>query len=70
MVAKMMKDVVDADENSLMTVREVCQLLHIHANTLRRWGAKGLVKEYRIGSGYQRRFKSSDVAMLIGTTKR
>ncbi len=56
---------VKSDMVSLMTMREACQLLHIHANTLRRWGASGLIHEYRIGAGHQRRFKPNDVENLI-----
>ncbi len=49
----------------MLTMREACQLLNVHSNTLRRWSKKGLVKEYRIGLGGHRRFKAEDVAALI-----
>ena len=49
----------------MLTVGEVCQLLNIHSNTLRRWGAKGLIKEYRIGPGGQRRYMADDVLALL-----
>jgi excisionase family DNA binding protein len=49
----------------MLTIREAARLLNIHSNTLRRWGAKGLIKEYRIGPGSHRRFKAEDVAALI-----
>jgi len=49
----------------MLTVGEVCQLLNIHSNTLRRWGAKGLIKEYRIGPGGQRRYVADDVLALL-----
>lgn len=49
----------------MLTVGEVCQLLNIHSNTLRRWGAKGLIKEYRIGPGGQRRYVANDVLDLL-----
>ena len=49
----------------LLTVREACQLLHVHSNTLRRWGNNGLIKVYRIGPTGQRRFKAEDLAALI-----
>lgn len=43
----------DVDRSgTLLTVREACQMLHVHANTLRRWSAKGLIKAYRFGVGY------------------
>lgn len=46
----------------MLTVREACRLLNVHENTLRRWGALGLIKEYRIGVAQQRRFRAEDVA--------
>lgn len=49
---------------TLLTMREACQMLHVHANTLRRWSAKGLIKAYRFGVGYQRRYDADEVAAL------
>ena len=49
----------------MLTISEACRLLNIHSNTLRRWSARGLIKEYRIGPGCHRRFKAEDVAALI-----
>ena len=49
----------------LLTVQEVCQLLHVHSNTLRRWADKGLLKVYRIGPTGHRRFKAEDLAAFI-----
>ncbi|UCC61131.1 MAG: excisionase family DNA-binding protein [Dehalococcoidia bacterium] len=49
---------------TLLTMREACQVLHVHANTLRRWSAKGMIRSYRIGVGYQRRYDAGEVAAL------
>ena len=49
----------------MLTISEACRLLNIHSNTLSRWSARGLIKEYRIGPGGHRRFKAEDVAALI-----
>lgn len=51
--------------NSLLTMQQACKLLNVHANTLRRWSAKGLIKEYRIGPGSHRRYKAEDIVELI-----
>jgi excisionase family DNA binding protein len=56
-------DVVD-QSGTLLTMREACQMLHVHANTLRRWSAKGMIRAYRIGAGYQRRYDAGEVAAL------
>ena len=55
----------DEAPRSMLTIREASRLLSIHSNTLRRWGARGLIREYRIGPGGHRRFKAEDVAALI-----
>ena len=52
-------------ENSMLTVGEACQLLHVHSNTLRRWSAKGLIRAYRVGPGAHRRFRREDVQALL-----
>ena len=51
--------------NSMLTVREVSQLLHVHSNTLRRWTDQGILKSYRIGPRGDRRFRAEDVAVLL-----
>ena len=51
--------------NSMLTVREVSQLLHVHTNTLRRWSDTGIIKTYRIGPRGDRRFKPEDIAVLL-----
>ncbi|OGN99573.1 MAG: hypothetical protein A2Y59_00840 [Chloroflexi bacterium RBG_13_52_14] len=51
--------------NNMLTVREVSQLLHVHTNTLRRWGDQGILKAYRIGPRGDRRFKPEDIAVLL-----
>jgi len=53
------------ESGRLLTVREACQLLHVHSNTLRRWANNGLVKVSRIGPSGQRRFRAEDIATLI-----
>ncbi len=50
----------------LLTVREACRLLHIHSNTIRRWGDAGVVEVRRIGPARQRRFRREDIEALMG----
>ncbi len=50
---------------SMLTVREVSQLLHVHSNTLRRWSDQGVIKAYRIGPRGDRRFRAEDIAVLL-----
>ena len=51
--------------NSMLTVREVSQILHVHSNTLRRWSDLGIIKAYRIGPRGDRRFKQEDISLLL-----
>ena len=45
----------------MLTVQEVARLLHVHANTVRKWSDRGLLKAYRIGHRGDRRFAPQDV---------
>lgn len=55
----------DNTATRMLTVREVCQLLNVHSNTLRRWCRQGLVRSYRATARSQRRFRPEDVAALL-----
>ncbi len=50
---------------TMLTVREVGQLLHIHNNTVRRWADQGILKSYRITARGDRRFKREDIARFL-----
>ena len=58
-------DINTVQGNTMLTVREVSQLLHVHSNTLRRWSDQGVLKAYRIGPRGDRRFKPEDIAVLL-----
>jgi len=49
----------------LLTIGEASRLLHVHENTLRRWGELGVVKVYRIGPRGDRRFKAEDLGAFV-----
>ena len=46
---------------SMLTVKDVANLLHIHVNTLRRWSDQGIIKSYRITRRGDRRFRQEDI---------
>jgi excisionase family DNA binding protein len=51
--------------STMLTVREVSRLLHVHSNTLRRWSDQGIIRAYRIGPRGDRRFRPEDIAVLL-----
>jgi excisionase family DNA binding protein len=57
-----------ADEigDRMLTVNEVAQLLRVHPITVRRWEQKGYLKSCRLGPKKVIRFRSEDLASLIG----
>jgi excisionase family DNA binding protein len=57
--------VSDIQPGSLLTVKEVAQMLHIHHNTVRRWSDQGLLKTYRINHRGDRRFRKEDIGHLL-----
>ena len=56
------------DRNSdagMLTVGDVARLLHVHANSVRRWTNSGLLRSYRIGVRGDRRFRVNEVEEFI-----
>jgi excisionase family DNA binding protein len=54
-------------KNRLLTTSEVAEMLHLHPNTVRRWGDSGLLKPCRIGIRGDRRFMEGDVTNLVNS---
>ena len=52
-------------KNQLLTLREACELLKVHPNTLRKWDKKGILKAVRFGERKDRRYKKVDVEEFI-----
>lgn len=50
----------------LLTMKETCELLKVHANTLRQWDKKGILKAVRFGTRKDRRYKKQDIQRFIG----
>lgn len=49
----------------LLSMREACELLKVHPNTLRLWDKKGILKAVRFGARKDRKYKKEDLLKLI-----
>ncbi len=49
----------------LLTLKETCELLKVHPNTLRQWDEKGILKAVRFGQRKDRRYRKEDIEKLI-----
>ena len=50
----------------LITLKEACELLNVHPNTLRQWDRKGVLKAIRFGIRKDRRYNLKEVQDFIG----
>ena len=51
--------------DTMLTTREVAQLLNLHPNAVRRWNCRGILKAYPIGPRGARRFRQQDITSLL-----
>jgi len=49
------------DLSQYVTLKQACELLQVHPNTLRNWDRKGILKAVRIGERRLRRYKKEDL---------
>lgn len=49
----------------LITLKQACELLSCHPNTLRAWDNKGYLVAVRLGTRRDRRYKRQDVMKLL-----
>ncbi len=55
------------DLPELLTIKEVSELLNVHANTLRNWEKEGLIQVVRIGPRRDRRYLKQVVRGILHT---
>ena len=48
----------------LLTLKEACEILKVHPNTLRQWDEKGILKAVRFGQRLDRRYRKEDIEAL------
>jgi putative resolvase len=49
----------------LLTLKQACEILQVHPNTLRDWDKKGVLKAIRIGLRGDRRYRQEDVMKML-----
>ena len=54
----------------LLTLREACDILKCHPNTLRQWDNKGIFVAVRFGERKDRRYRKEDIVKLLSQRKR
>lgn len=55
-------------ELGLYSLKEACELLKVHPQTLRQWDRKGILIAVRIGQRGDRRYKKEDILQLVNKT--
>jgi excisionase family DNA binding protein len=53
----------------LLTLKQACEILNCHPNTLRAWDAKGYLVAVRFGTRRDRRYRKEDVTKLLEKQK-
>ncbi len=54
-------------KDELISLREACELLKCHPNTLRAWDNKGLLKAVRFGVRGDRKYRKADLVNFLKT---
>ncbi len=49
----------------LLTLKEACEILRCHPNTLRQWDKKGILVAIRFGDRKDRRYHKEDIINFI-----
>ena len=49
----------------LLTLKQACEVLNCHANTLRKWDNNGFLKAIRFGMRKDRRYRKEDIVKFL-----
>lgn len=55
---------------TMVTVRQVADFLHVSISTVRRWSDSGMLKSYRVGPRGDRRYWLNDVLSFVEESTR
>ncbi len=59
------RQIPEVPSRVLLSTGQAAGLLHVHVNTIRRWGNNGTLKSYRLGTRSDRRFDLGDVMSML-----
>ena len=54
----------------LLTLKEACDILKCHPNTLRQWDRKGILVAVRFGERKDRRYRKEDILKLLNQQRK
>ena len=54
----------------LLSLKEACEVLKCHPNTLRQWDKKGILVAIRFGERKDRRYNKSDILKLLNQERK
>jgi len=54
----------------LLTLKEACDILKCHPNTLRQWDKKGILVAVRFGERKDRRYRKEDILKLLNQQRK
>ncbi len=57
------------DIPELLTLKEACEILKCHPNTLRQWDKKDILPAIRIGERKARRYRKEDILSIVNNKK-
>jgi len=49
----------------ILTLKQACEILNCHPNTLRNWDNQGILKAIRFGKRGDRRYKKEDILKVL-----
>lgn len=49
----------------ILTLKQACEILNCHANTLRKWDNNGFLKAIRFGTRKDRRYHKEDIVKFL-----
>jgi excisionase family DNA binding protein len=53
------------EQDSMLTTKEVADILGIHQNTVRRWSDLGLLRSFRVSRRGDRRYRYEDITSFL-----